>query len=410
MTDSTPTSGPGIRLPAPEIPRPLARAGWALAAAGAALILLALSVGSWRRGLPAGWLLGFSWAWTLTLGALFFVALHHATHAVWSVGVRRAAEAIAAAAAPAGLLVLPVLAFAAWPHAFPLFERAEAPHGHEDSLLAFRRAYQSAPFFAARGLAFAAVGAAFAAYFVGRSLRQDRGEGGVEATLRLRRASIGFLLAFAATVTLASFDWLMGLEPEWHSAVFGVYVFAGMTAAALAAVALATLGLRRAGRLGDAGTATDDHLYSLGGLLFAFTCFWAYIAFSQFMLVWYANLPEEAGFFQRRFRHGWLAVTIALCIARFALPFLLLLPRRAKRDGRALALASAVVLAGQAIDLYWIIMPAVHRDGPVLGPAEAGPALLATGLVLLCVARFLGRHAPVPLGDPLLEECRRFRL
>jgi hypothetical protein len=405
MTEPKPMDGPK-----PSVPRPLARAGWALAAVGVALTLAALSGEGGRKGLPAGWLWGFAWVWTLTLGALFFVALHHVTHAVWSVGVRRPAEVFAAAAGPAGLLVLPVLASAAWPRAFPLFEWAEAAHGHGPSLSPFKQLWLGTPFFLARGAAFAAVAALFAHRFVSLSLGQDGGVGGAESTLRLRRASIGFMPLFAAVVTLASFDWLMSLEPEWHSAVFGVYVFAGMAASSLAAVTLLTLGLRRAGRLGNADTATDDHLYSLGGLLFAFTCFWAYIAFSQYMLTWYSNLPEEAAFFRHRLRNGWGAVTVGLWIVRFGLPFLLLLPRRAKRDGRALAAASAVVLAGQLIDLYWIIMPAARRDGPVLGPAEAGPPLLMSGLLLLYAARFLGRHPAVPAGDPLIGECRRFRL
>ena len=155
---------------------------------------------------------------------------------------------------------------------------------------------------------------------------------------------------------------------------------------------------------------TDDHLYNLGVWLFAWTSFWAYIAFSQYMLIWYGNLPEETFFWVRRFEGGWLAVSVALGLARFAVPFLILLSRRAKTHGGILWAMAILVLLGQLLDLYWLIMPQCHAAGPVLGWQELGPLVLMVGILLLCVTRFLNRHAVVAVGDPLLEESKRFEL
>jgi hypothetical protein len=415
MTDAThnPDGAPAALTP-PSAPAPLVRGGRALAATGAALCAAAALTAAGRERLGTGWLWGFALVWTLALGGLFLVALHHVTHAVWSVSTRRLAEGLAAALPLAALAFLVLLAATAWPHALPLYAWAEhlgGAHGHPPAGphgAADKGGYLTAGFFAARGLACFALWIAFARFFVGRSLRQDRGEGGEASTAAMRRAAAPFLVLFAGSVTLAGIDWIMSLEPHWFSTIFGVYVFAGMAPAAVAAVALAAVALRRSGRLG--GEVTGDHLYSLGALLFAFSCFWAYIAFSQYMLIWYGNIPEEAAYFTRRLEGRWLALTAGIWVLRFAIPFLVLLPRPAKSDPLRLAAAAAVVLAGHAADLYWMIAPARPPAGLVSRWAELGPLLLLGGLLLLAFARFLGRHPALPVGDPLRDACRRFHL
>jgi hypothetical protein len=415
MTDAThnPDAAPAA-LPPPAVPAPLARAGRGLAAAGAVLCAAALASAAGRERFAAGWLWGFAFAWSVALGGLFLVALHHVTHAVWSVSTRRLAEGIAASLPLAALAFLPLVAFASWPQAFPLYEWAGGlggAHGHPEAGphgTADKGGYLTAALFAARGRACFAVWIAFARFFTVRSLRQDRGEGGAAATVAMRRGAIAFLILFAGTVTLAGVDWFMSLEPHWFSTIFGVYVFSGVALAGLASVTLAAVALRRSGRLGD--EVRDDHLYSLGALLFAFSCFWGYIAFSQYMLIWYGNIPEEAAYFTRRLEGRWLAATLLLWAVRFAIPFLVLLPRRAKCNARVLAPVALLVLAGQALDLYWLILPARPAGGLVMRWAEAGPILLLAGAAGLVLARFLGRHPAVPVGDPLREACRRFHL
>ena len=211
------------------------------------------------------------------------------------------------------------------------------------------------------------------------------------------------MLLFGVTATFASFDWLMSLEPHWFSTIFGVYVFAGMVVTALSVIIIATIWLRATGRLGD-GIVGEGHLYNLGALLFAFVCFWAYIAFSQYMLIWYGNIPEETFYLINRLQGGWLNVSIALALVRFVIPFLVLLSRPAKTDVRRLIAVSVLMLFGQFLDLYWLIMPQLHTEAPVFGWPELGPPLLVIGLLMLFVTQFLKQHRPVPVGDPLLPE------
>ncbi len=386
----------------------LNRASWALTAVGALMCAVTLAVEGSGPRFGFAWLLGFTFVWSIVLGCLCFVGMHHLTHSIWSVVVRRVAEMFASAMWLVGLLFLPVLVFGCLADRFGLYPWVNAALVEQDHLLKAKRAYLNAPFFAVRAIAFLGLWIAFASFFIRSSLRSDAGDG-VERGLAMRRWSAPFMLIFAMTVTFAAIDWIMSLEPRWFSTIFGVYIFSGIFVAALAAITLLTLGLERSGRFG-AGFLTRDHLYNLGALQFAFTCFWAYIAFSQYMLIWYGNMPEESFYVYDRLVGGWLGVSIALAMVRFVIPFLALLSRRAKMDRRMLWWVSIIVLAGQLLDLYWLIMPAYRRDAPVLGWQELGPLLLCGGLLLLCIGRFLSRHAPVAIGDPVLEESRRFRL
>jgi hypothetical protein len=224
----------------------------------------------------------------------------------------------------------------------------------------------------------------------------------------MRRVSAPFMVVFAFTVTFASIDWLMSLQPKWFSTMFGVYIFAGMPVTALSVLALATLWLLRTGRIGRE-VIGPDHIYNFGGLTFAFVCFWAYIGFSQYMLIWYANLPEESFYFVQRLQGGWLGVSVALCLVKFGIPFLVLLSRRAKGTPAVLVAIAVLLLLGQWLDLYWVVMPAFHPQ-PVLGWQDLGPPLLMVGLVGLHGRRFLRRHPTVAAGDPMFEESREFEL
>ena len=163
------------------------------------------------------------------------------------------------------------------------------------------------------------------------------------------------------TVTMASVDWLMSLDPHWYSTIFGVYVFSGGALAFVAALTLILLALRRAGVL--AAAVTVEHYHDLGKWLFALTVFWAYIAFSQYMLIWYANLPEETIWFKHRLEGNWIWVSGTLLVGRFMLPFMALLSRAAKRNLKVLGFMSVWMLAMHYLDLYWMVMPTLHRHG-----------------------------------------------
>ncbi len=391
-------------------PRPAPRlrgVGWALGAGGAALSVPAALWDPHR--FAAAWLWGFAFAWVIAVGALFFVALQHLTNATWSVVVRRVAEAVAWTTWVVVVLAVPVALFIVQPEVFHLFPGLDPGHVAADPVLQAKSAYLNSPFLLARFVGSLLVWWLFARYFVRRSLAQDRGVGATEEALRMKRAAAPFLLLFAVTVTLASVDLLMGLNPHWYSTVFGIYVFSGMFVAALAALTLAVLLLRWRGVLDDA-MVHEDHLYNLGALMFAMSCFWAYIAYSQWMLIWVAHLPEETVFYVKRLDGRWTGLTVALPLLRFVVPFLALLSRRAKKNPRVLGIVAALVLVGEALDLYWLVMPEVHPGGPRLGWQEVGPFALACGLLCIAFERFLARHPALATGDPRFEMSARFRL
>ncbi len=362
-----------------------------------------------RERFGFAYLWGFTFLWTIILGSLFFVGLQHITRSVWSVVLRRAAEALAAPGILMGLAFIPLTIFVLMPNLFHVYPWADASIVEGDHLLEQKQLYLNVPFFIIRGIVFVLLWIGFSRYFVNTSLRQDHGQGGEQITARMRTLSAPFMLVFGITSTFAAIDWLVSLNPLWFSTMFGVYIFSGMAYTSIAAITIVTVLLIKSGRVGD-GVINHQHLYSLGALLFAFCCFWAYIAFSQYMLIWYANMPEETLYIHDRLHGNWKNVSIALGLIRFVIPFLILLSRPAKMNLTILMWVSILIVAGQLLDLYWLIMPEIHPDGPILGWQEVGPVLLFGGLLLFSIARFFTRHAPMAIGDPLIEESRQFHL
>ena len=230
------------------------------------------------------------------------------------------------------------------------------------------------------------------------SRAQDR-SGAAALTSRNVRLSVAFVIVFALSFWLASVDWIMSLEPDWYSTIFGVYNFAGLFASALALIVLVVLWMRRMGELAD--FVTDEHLHDLGKLLFAFSTFWMYIYFSQYMLIWYANIPEESTYYVRRREPSWVPLFYLNVALNWVVPFLALLSRPAKRT-RVLAWVAVVVLLGRWLDLYLMVWPAVVPGPPRLGLGEVGPLLAAAGLFVLAFERTFAQAPPVPLREPAL--------
>ena len=400
VPETPPAAGPSRAL----------KAGIVLAAAGGAVCLLTLCTGPGAvRRFFFDYLWGALFAWSVVLGSLFLVALLHLTGAVWAVGIRRTAEVLAAAVGLVAVLFVPVLAGAVLGPRAGLYPWADPALAHADHLIAAKSAYLNVPFFVLRAILFFALWIGYAHAIAGRSLRAGAGADGRELLRCARGASAHFMIVFAFSVTFAAIDWIMSLDPRWFSTLYGVYVWSGMVLAALACVTLAVLWSRRAGVI-DPALARPDHLYNLGALLFAFVCFWGYLAASQYMLVWYANLPEETAYFAHRIGPGWAPLSVALPVVRFALPFFILLSRRAKMHPLSLAAASLLIIAGQWLDLHWLVMPHFAADAPALGWQELGPVLLMTGVLLLWFARSARARAMVPDRDPRLEACRGFHL
>lgn len=347
----------------------------------------------------ANWLLWFILFFTVALGSLFLVALEHLVNAKWSVPVRRIAERVATLLIPACLMGL--VAFGALPVLFP----GTRPAALHDPLLAGKAFWLSIPFVSLRALVIFGLVLTGLAVLVGGSLKQDATRDPA-FNIRARKFAPAFMAIFALSITLVAFDWISALTPAWYSDIFGVYLFAGAFLGGLAATSLAVLHLKAQGRLEG---VRRDHLYNLGGFLFAFTVFWSYIGFAQYLLMWYANLPDEVVYFQARLAGGWHTVTVLLVVLHFVMPFFALVTRDAKGDGARLRRVAALMLAAHVLDMYWLIFPALG-GGPRLGWPELGFALCFLSLALLWVRGALQKGEDMPVGDPFLQEGLEFRL
>jgi hypothetical protein len=380
------------------MPPSVVHLGWFLLAGGLIVFLGAYVTDARRAAFDNVILLLF--LASLAAGSLFLVALEHLAGAVWSTPMRRLIEFLAGLTPLLPLVGLPLLF-----HLHDLFHWTHAEVVAGDQILQGKTAYLNVPFFVLRFFAVCLTWLLFFWLFTRNSLKQDR-TGDQKLTTRNARLAAAFLPVFAITLTVTAVDWGMSLEPHWFSTIFGVYYFAGT---ALAAVALATLVVVYLLDAGYLPPLRGDNLYSLGALMFAFVNFWAYIAFSQFLLLWYANLPEETFWFMHRWEHGWQVVSISLIVVHFAVPYFALLPQEAKMDRKRLKIMAIWILAARLVDLYWLIMPS-FGDSVTLGWQELGIPLVATGLVIVVLAWKMQRHNLVPVGDPKLSRGLDFRL
>jgi hypothetical protein len=366
---------------------------------GAAVILAVVLPDGESRFFPA-YLTAFAYFLSLALGALFFVLLQHLTGAGWSVVVRRLAEGVAGSLPVLAVLVVPVLL-----GIHELYDWSHSSTVAADQLLKWKQPYLNTGFFIARCVFYFVVWSLLSAYFIRQSLKQDR-TGEWRVTLRMSRRSAPAMVVFALTVTFAAFDLLMSRDPHWYSTIYGVYYFSGAVVGFFALLPFLAVLLQRAGRMQHA--ITREHYQDMGKLVFAFIVFWAYIAFSQYMLIWYANIPEEASWFFKRQVGPWAGVSLFLVFGHFVVPFFLLLTRRAKRRRIFLAAAALWVLLVHYVDLYWLIMPDAGGSGLGLSVLHAACFAGIGGMFVAAVA-FRLRNAPlIPIKDPRLNESLAF--
>ena len=370
---------------------------WSATALGAAAAGASYFVAGGPR-FWANWLVWFLFLLTLALGALFLVALEHLVSARWSVPLRRIPERLASLLIP--LCAVALVALGSLQALFP----GARPEAADDPLIAGKAVWLGVPFFSGRVALCAALGLVPLAVLLRGSLRQDR-DHDPKFTIRARRFAPVCMAIFALLVTQAAFDWIGGLTPAWYSDVIGVYLFAGAFMAGLAACALAVVYLKGRERL---AAIRFDHVHNLGAFLFAFTVFWAYIAFAQYMLMWYGNLPDEVVWYQAHTGGAWLWVALLLSLMHFFVPFFALVPWDAKGDLGRLRWVALVVLAAHWLDLYWLIFPAL--GAPVFSWPELGFALFFGGGTLLWVRGAMERGEDMPVGDPFLREGLEFRL
>jgi hypothetical protein len=337
---------------------------------------------------------------SISLGALFFVIIQHLVRAGWSVVVRRIAEVIAGNVVLMGLLFIPILV--ALPHLYE-WARPEAVAG--DALLEHKAAYLDPTFFTVRVVVYFLVWIALASFYFRRSVAQDRtGDPGI--TIQMQTFSGPATLLYGLTVSMAGFDILMSLNPHWFSTIFGVYFFAGGVVGFLALMPIVIVALQMTGRMADA--VSPEHFHDLGKLVFGFIVLWAYIAFSQFMLIWYGNIPEETSWYATRVSEGWLLPAILLAVGHFVLPFFGLMSRWVKRNRLVLSLGALWVLLMHWFDLYWLVMPGVSPLRVPLHLVDFTAFWGVGGLFLAAGALRLRHHALVPVKDPRLEESLAF--
>jgi len=352
----------------------------------------------------ASYLVAFVYWLGIALGALILLGALHASKARWPVVLRRFLETIPQVIPLFVVLFIPIalgmkqLFVWADPHALT-GELAHVVH--------HKAPYLNVPFFLARAALYFAVWIGVAHLLRAWSVRQD-GQGGHDLTLKQRRLGAGSLPFLALTLSFASFDWMMSLDPRFFSTIFGVYWFAGSFMGCFAVLIIAGNATKAdPGQFGHHLNA--DHVHSLGKFLLAFTAFWAYIAFSQFMLIWIANVPEEVPWYIVRTDAGWGRVGIFLAVGHFLVPFFLLLSRDLKRNPARLALVAGWLLLVHWVDIWWVIMPHLHEGGPSLAWTDL-TAFVGVGAASLAflVVRMRGA-ATVPVNDPYLQDSLRYQ-
>ncbi len=344
------------------------------------------------------WLFAVVYFFMLCVGGLFWVLLHHAVDAEWSVVVRRQLENLAGLLKYLAILFIPVLLlapilYASWWEVDPA----------TDSLLATKAGYLNVPFFITRTIAYFVIFVGLAFLVRKLSLKQDS-DGNPAYTLRLRKIGTVGLILYAFSLAFAGFDWLMSLEYTWFSTMWGVYLFAGAAGSSMSLLVLIVTGLRGFGYFKH--TITKEHYFIMGKWMFAFTIFWAYIGFSQYMLIWYANLPEEASYFLRRNVGSWHTLSVLLVIGRFFLPFPLLLLQATKKLPFLLSVIAAWILLMELLDVYLVVMPILRTTGYSFAsfiPDVAAVVTIGSVLAFLFI-KGLGGSNLFPINDPRLDK------
>ncbi|HEV2400582.1 MAG TPA: hypothetical protein VGS27_26830 [Candidatus Sulfotelmatobacter sp.] len=364
-----------------------------LAATGGVTLLAGLYLGPQRIWLNL--LLVSYYLLGLALAGAVWITLQYVSGAHWSTALRRVPEAMTTLLPLAALGILAVIFLK--PSVYPWTSGLASGGG----AMGFKRAWLSLPFFQLRAICYVIGWLGFAWALLRISRSQDR-DGDPKHTHSSIRLAAPFLVFFAITFCLASFDWIMSLEPEWYSTIFGFYNFAGLFLSGLATFALLLVWLQRHSAMRT--VITDQHLHDVGKLIFGFSTFWAYLWFSQYMLIWYANLPDETVYYIRRLHGFWQPLFVLNLFLNWVVPFFALLPRLNKQKPGVLVRVSIVLLTGRWLDLYLMIMPPFSVGKPRIGIWEIGMAAGLVGVFLLGVLAALRKAPLIPVRDPYLAE------
>lgn len=377
------------------------RVVWNSAAVGVIGLVVTLAIGLLgdpRRTLYA-YLVAYAYWLGIALGALILVGAFHASSAKWPVVLRRFVESVPLSLPLFAALALPILLGTRL--LFPWADPSAFPEEIRQAL-ARRHPYLNGTGYWLRAVVYFLVWIVVAERLRGWSVRQDA-VGGTVLTRLQRRLGAGALPFLALTMTFASFDWLLATDAKFYSTIYGLYWFGGSFMAIFAVIAIAAAATR--GDRGQFGAwMTLDHFHSVGKFLLAFVAFWAYMAFSQLLLIWIANIPEEVPWYVVRLRGGWGPVFWVIAGGKFFLPFLLLLSRDLKRSPRALAWVGGWALLMQWIDVYWLVMPEISPAGPSPRFVDLAAFAGVGGLAIAFTVLRMRGAATVPVADPYLRD------
>jgi hypothetical protein len=332
----------------------------------------------------------------IPVGALALLMLHHLVGGRWGFMIQRVLEAAIQTLPLMALLFIPLLFGLA-----DLYPWAQTEVVAADPLLQQKAAYLNIPFVIARAVAYFAVWIVLGRLLVTWSLQQDRSADDT-LTLRLQRLSGPGLVLYGLTVSFAVIDWIMSLEPKWYSTIFGMIFMVSFGLAAMALAILATRFLESEKPL--AQVVSPDRWHDLGNLLLALVMFWAYLNFSQFLLIWSENLAEEIPWYLHRIGGGWEWVAVALILFQFALPFILLLSRNTKRDSRTLAAVAAAILFMHWLDILWMVVPSFYPARFHFHWLDIAAPVAIGGLWLAAFIGYLKARSLLPLHDPRFTE------
>lgn len=339
----------------------------------------------------------------ISLAGTFFISFNYAAQAGWAVGIKRIPEAMSGFLKYGMLAMIVIFIFGHyeiyhWTH-FSFAELSDPKSPNFDPVMAGKTGFLNIPFYLTRMFIYAIIWVGFTYVLRRHSLQEDI-DGDVSHYKRSVTLSAIFLVFFAVSSSMAAWDFLMSIDAHWFSTMFGWYTFAGLFVSGLAMMALFILYLKMRGYLNH---VNDSHLHDVGKFMFAFSIFWTYLWFSQFMLIWYANLPAEVVYYQTRWRL-FRSLWVANLLINFIMPFFVLMTRDAKRKHAILWVAVAIILVGHWLDVYIMVMPGTVGANYHLGFIEIGTAIGFFGAFILSTLTELSKAALVPKNHPMLEE------
>ena len=389
-----------INLPKKTINKKLQSVSWIIFLIGLVLSILAFFIDKERS--IRNYNLIFTILVSIGIGNLFLVSLEYLSGAIWSTVIRRIPELFSS--------LIPILALVGifvLTNTHSIFHWTHSEAVQNDKILQLKSPYLNQEFLIIRYFVFFALWFAFYKIIINNSVNQDL-NGDVKFTKSNSKWSAVFMPVFAFTLTFFSIDYIMSTEPHWYSTIFGVYYFSGTVLAALTTVTLSIVLLHENGFLGN--ILKSDHFYNLGALLFAFVNFWAYTAFSQFLLIWYANLPEESFWMINRWKNGWEIFSFILILGHFLIPYFALLSQQAKSNLDRLKFISAWIFLMHYVDLYWLMMPSFYKE-LTFGWIEMSYFILMIGfLFVFFINRFNRLKNLIPINDPKLKRSLEFHL